>query len=268
MEGMLVNNDLKIRITNEKEIFLQSGIDYVAAGNGGMLYSIKPIDTTIEDNPVAIGSFVKTELVHLYEYYFRNDKKPARFLYEKLLNSAGDDCPFCGGIGTPRNLDHFLPKAHFPQYSIFPQNLVPSCRDCNMDGKAQSFATEPSSQIIQPYVDHDRFFQDQWVYASCLIGTSNSPEAVSYFVNAPATWDEVDRKRAQRHFDDFDLGKRYAVEASAQLKIIVDQILNLQKIGIGNATICTTLLTPGVRNAPFINHWIRGMYQALADHLA
>jgi hypothetical protein len=82
--------------------------------------------------------------------YFVPEEKPARTIYDSLLNSAKEKCPFCGGIGTPRNLDHFLPKAHFPQFSVLPRNLIPACRDCNMDGKGHAFATNAEDQIILP----------------------------------------------------------------------------------------------------------------------
>lgn len=39
-------------------------------------------------------------------------------------------CPFCG-ISETSTLDHYLPKEQYPEFSIFPKNLVPSCGVCN-----------------------------------------------------------------------------------------------------------------------------------------
>lgn len=39
-------------------------------------------------------------------------------------------CPFCG-ISESSTLDHYLPKEQYPEFSVFPENLVPSCAVCN-----------------------------------------------------------------------------------------------------------------------------------------
>jgi hypothetical protein len=39
-------------------------------------------------------------------------------------------CPFCG-ISESSTLDHYLPKEQYPEFSVFPKNLVPSCAVCN-----------------------------------------------------------------------------------------------------------------------------------------
>lgn len=267
IEGITGNPAFKAKMLAASPDLLNAGAAYIAAGNVGELYAIAPIDTTTEKNPVVVAGLVKSELVNLYEYYFRSEEKASRTTYDKLLNSAHEQCPFCGGIGRPRNLDHFLPKAHFPQFSTFPQNLVPSCRDCNMDGKAQAFATREADLLIQPYVDHERFFTTQWIFAECVVDAANCPTSIHYFVRPPQDWDDVHKHRVQKHFDDFDLAIRYAVEAATILPVALGQIANLLKAGLPVATISTTILTPGIDIAPFVNHWIKGLFQALDDHL-
>ena len=39
-------------------------------------------------------------------------------------------CPFCG-ISESSTLDHYLPKEQYPEFAVFPKNLVPSCAVCN-----------------------------------------------------------------------------------------------------------------------------------------
>ena len=265
--GITGNNFFRDKMLDAKPDLLHAGDAYIRAANNGTLYTIAPIDATINRDPVVLGALVKSELVNLYEYYFRNEQKASRATYDRLLNSAHEDCPFCGGIGTPKNLDHFLPKAHFPQFSTLPQNLVPSCRDCNRDGKAESFARIAEDQVIQPYGDHDRFFKMQWIFGECVLNKSNDPVSIRYFVNAPAAWDQVDKERVQKHFKGFGLEKRYSVKAAQLLGTTLAQIYNLQRLGLSHAVICSTILEPGITNAPFINHWQKGMFQALHDYL-
>ncbi|OIQ19966.1 MAG: hypothetical protein BM556_05615 [Bacteriovorax sp. MedPE-SWde] len=40
------------------------------------------------------------------------------------------DCPFCG-FGEITDVDHFLPSSSYPEYSIYTNNLIPSCHRCN-----------------------------------------------------------------------------------------------------------------------------------------
>lgn len=267
IKGIVGKNDLLIRMTAFKDDIALMGDEYLNAGSLGLLYKLQALKKTKGEDPVVVGTILKSELVKLYDYYFLNEEKPSRATYDKLLNSAREQCPFCGGIGTPRNLDHFLPKAHFPQFSILPQNLVPSCRDCNMDGKAHDFTEEAADQIIQPYIDNNRFFLSQWVFAKCLCDAKGGVNSFKYYVEAPGEWDEVSKKRVKKHFEEFDLEKRYSVKAAQHLGMVSGQILALKDAGISNDRICEVLLEPGVTQVPFLNHWQRGMYQALQNYL-
>ncbi|WP_404460855.1 HNH endonuclease [Sutcliffiella horikoshii] len=39
-------------------------------------------------------------------------------------------CPYCG-MDKPRTIDHYIPKEDFPEFSVFPPNLIPCCGYCN-----------------------------------------------------------------------------------------------------------------------------------------
>ena len=69
-------------------------------------------------------------------------------------------------------------------------------------------------------------------------------------------------------FLDFGLAGRYAVKAAEHLGTIEGQIHAMKSIGASNEIICAVLLVPGIEHAPFPNHWQRGMYQALRDHVS
>lgn len=71
--------------------------------------------------------------------------------YDKIKSNANLICPFCGE-GTPKNLDHFLPKAEYPFLVVTPANLIPSCRDCNME---KNVVTPNSNEEVplHPYYD-------------------------------------------------------------------------------------------------------------------
>lgn len=264
--GITGNDALRQKLIASKFNLMAVGAQYAGVAGTGELYTIPPIDTDEDADPAVINTLKKSELVKIYDQYFVSEKKPARKIYDALLNSAQEKCPFCGGIGTPRNLDHFLPKAHFPQFSVVPRNLIPACRDCNMDGKAHTFATKAEDQIIQPYSDNDKFFIEQWVFATYHASNNGEPGEFEYYISPPGSWTEVDQKRARKHFEAFNLAKRYATKAAELLGTVLQQIKSMEQANIDSGVISSVLLQPAIAAAPFANHWQKGMYQSLVRY--
>lgn len=264
--GVTGNETLHLKLIASKESHASENLLYANAANAGVLYTIEPVNTDFDSDPVVCDTLKKSELIKIYEQYFRPKNKPARKIYDALLNAAKDKCPFCGGIGTPRNLDHFLPKVHYPQFSILPVNLVPSCRDCNMDGKAQNFASTAGDQIIHPYSDTDRFFVDQWIFSTYVASSYEEPGIFQYYATPPEDWPEFDKQRARKHFGDFDLSTRYATKAAEHLGTVLGQVRSMTQVGLDSTVIQNVLLQPGVDAAEFPNHWQKGMFQALIQH--
>jgi hypothetical protein len=267
VEGITGNADLKNRVIFSKRNLMFHEGQYFAAAQVGGLFKMPAVNATISKDPVIVDTLKKSELNKLYDDYFVPKIKPARLIYDSLMNSALEKCPFCGGIGTPRNLDHFLPKHSFPQFSIAPRNLIPSCLDCNLGEKATKFAKMDCDQIIQPYADSKVFFENQWIFASYRETADDSPGFFEYFVEPPKEWNDVDKVRARTHFKEFGLAKRYAIKAAEGLGANLSQIRNFKRMGLDKAAICQALLLPGVTEAPFINHWQKGKFQALIEYV-
>jgi hypothetical protein len=261
-EGITGNQDLLTKLSLCKGELIPQELIYLTAAVNGELYNIPALNSGRNDDPVIVGTLLKSELLKLYAQYFVSADKPARKIYDAILNGAKDQCPFCGGIGSPRNLDHFLPKTHFPQFSILPVNLVPSCLDCNLGEKGSKYSALPQDQVIQPYSDRSRFFSDQWVFA-VYNAADDEPGEFEYFVRTPQDWPVTDQLKAKNHFKDFNIASRYSKQAGRQLKIVLSQIEKMKLRGVPREEIITDLLEPGVHEAPFINHWQRIMYQAL-----
>ncbi|EGH8479465.1 HNH endonuclease [Escherichia coli] len=225
----------------------------------------------LHDNTVVIGNLTKSKLINLYENNLRNKDKPARVYYDELLVSSGEKCPFCGDIGQTKNLDHFLPKAHFPEFSIMPLNLVPSCRDCNMGEKGEGYAINEAEQSLHPFIDKDIFFQEQWVFADYI---NEDDGAISYYVQCPLNWRQEDKDRAFNHFNNLNLAARYQLEAGKHFSEVIDQrdsFATTLKQYVPTATpemirdaFISATLQPIINSGQFHNHWKKVMYQCLA----
>lgn len=133
--GITGNADLLRKLDDNLALLEDVKDSYKAFASKGELYTIQAAQDKQGDDPAIIGDLNKSDLIKLYTTYFVNKDKPARIIYDAMMAAANEKCPFCGGIGRPRNLDHYLPKAHYPQFSVLPLNLVPSCRDCNIQWK-------------------------------------------------------------------------------------------------------------------------------------
>jgi 5-methylcytosine-specific restriction endonuclease McrA len=145
--------------------------DYKQKAEAKQLYSISP--NHCERNEIILGSVTKEELINVYDSRMVRVSKNAREIYESLLKSPFGKCPFCG-FGHAYTLDHYLPKAKYPQFSVLPFNLVPSCSDCNLNCKRMTIATTAEEQILHPYFDHQNFIDDQWLHAKVIEKTSTS----------------------------------------------------------------------------------------------
>lgn len=74
---------------------------------------------------------------------------PRDIVYKKIL-ALSYWCPYCT-IVQVQSLDHYLSKASFPEFSIFPKNLVPACDSCNTPGKRHK--EDGRRVLVHPYFD-------------------------------------------------------------------------------------------------------------------
>ncbi|EAT15466.1 HNH endonuclease [Desulfuromonas acetoxidans] len=262
-QGITGNDKLLQKVDNDMHLLQASAVGYAASASAGELYTLPSTPNGRDCDPVVVEQLKKSDLLKLYSTYFVKEGKPARVIYNALMAAANEKCPFCGGIGRPRNLDHFLPKAHYPQFSVLPVNLVPSCRDCNMDGKGENFATSEAGQVLQPYLDNERYFNEQWIFARYIADTGGEPGGIEYFVQPPEHWEDTQKLRVKKHFNDFNLDLRFSKEAGPRLVTYLAQIQALLQIPLELEVAKNTILQPAIDAAPFVNHWERIMCLAL-----
>lgn len=208
---------------------------------------------------IIVGNLSKENLVVLYDKGVVKSKGSARKTYDDIKIAAHDECPYCGGVGELGSLDHYLPKARFPAYSVLPSNLVPACDVCNK-GMGSNFPTDPNLQPLHPYFDSQHLFDEKWTAAS--IG-QETPIVVNFNVAAPGHWSAKDKSRVAQHFDDCNLTERYRSRVWSELAPLISQRKSTLKI-LDSAQFCAHLLV--IANEPElpINGWKRTLYHALA----
>lgn len=231
--------------------------DYIRLAQLQSLYTI-PFIANTRTNPEVIGDVTKDELNQLYNYYMV--QRPAgRAIYDRIKVSSKEHCPFCGGIGRAINVDHFLPKANYPQYSVFPGNLIPVCRDCNT-GKGNKIFPERHLQPLHPYYDPQHYFLEKWVVASIY---TISPLTIIYTASPPENWNPIDSERVRNHFKEFELAIRYSLQARGEISTIISQ----RRGGLSflNGDQYKSYLISAINSDFHINHWKSALYHCLAN---
>lgn len=69
----------------------------------------------------------------LYHQYDNSDACISKLRGEIIENNNGEitlTCPICG-LRDATDLDHYIPRQLFPEFSIHPYNLIPICHKCN-----------------------------------------------------------------------------------------------------------------------------------------
>ena len=105
---------------------------------------------TITASSAAVES-LKDAFINLY-LSANLDTVHGKYIVE-LRDNDLSYCPYCFSITRPTTLDHYLPKSKFPEFSVFPLNLVPMCSKCQTI-KDEKFLDQSKRKIfIHPYYD-------------------------------------------------------------------------------------------------------------------
>lgn len=193
-----------------KDEVLASAHLYSERAMGHRLYQF-PASAWGHDGQVVLKELTKGDLRKLYLKGMVGSQK-GRTYYDKLLASAPlGKCPYCR-FGHVETLDHFLSKSRYPTFAVLPSNLVPACMRCN-NGKGGGVFTEEAA-ISHPYFEDALIEEDVWLFAEIH---KTSPVTVTYSVSPPGNWPADLARRVKNYFCDFELSKRYAVEAASEL---------------------------------------------------
>jgi hypothetical protein len=96
-----------------------------------------------------------TQLYNLYDTNIQLKKGIKRHTVGQLFVRKGLVCPYCGiKRNYTRDLDHYIPRSKYPEFSIMTNNLIFSCPTCNQDYKGDLFVDKNKNRfILNPYFD-------------------------------------------------------------------------------------------------------------------
>jgi hypothetical protein len=249
------NANTRTRFGMIKANLIELSLDYENKALAEELY----LSNVYGSEGVTVPLISKVELKNLYENQMAKKGRPGREYYDYLRSLAPRGlCPFCG-ISSARTLDHIMPKAHYPKFSIFPVNLVACCRDCNTE-KLDGIATSIQEQKIHPY--YDNFTNEQWLFSDVV--NQNGPVIVFRVVTSP-DWDIKKSSKIASHLTTYDLDERFGDLANSEIAGIKKQMQDLHRDGGADAVKAELTERALSHGDNHINSWQTAMYQALSQ---
>ncbi len=187
-------------------------------------------------------------------------KKRVGGYYDKIMSNANRICPFCGE-GVPTNLDHFLPKSAYQLLVVTPTNLIPSCKDCNMD-KSSIAPVNNGTVPLHPYFDE---VSDIWLEANIDFSSENYLD-IEFYNAFDKGKDEILFERIETHMNVHGLKTNFASHANSMVNA-------KKKNHFSAALISTETLKKDMENelSSFeyedINSWRAALYRSLIKNV-
>ena len=188
----------------------QMEYDYRALATTSQLYALPKNP----DHVVIVDS--KNELFKLYDERMAKNPSPGRKYYDQILAAGLPRCPYCNH-NRPRQLDHVLPKevTGYPELSLLPINLVPSCADCNFYKRTHD-PTTFIEQLFHPYFDSP----EKVVWLTANLDFLPTGELTVFFETIEFPGFESFSQRVRFQFNMLGLSRLYGAQAATELESI------------------------------------------------
>lgn len=222
-----------------------------------------------EDVVPEVGGLNEAPLTALQKeamkHAFLVETEPMAALRGDLLKrDAVARCPSCG-ISESSTLDHYLPKENYPEFSIFPKNLVPSCGVCN-NRKRDRILVDGTDVRMFLHPCYDTIPDTEFL----TVRTRMEADALilSYRLTRPAGMPPRTFRHLRSHFTELNLADRYR---RMGLDHLGEQYPSLRRAygAVGDAVRVSEKLTETAGDIEEVrgpNYWLSKLYRALATN--
>lgn len=208
--------------------------------------------------PAGIVGVRAKALVHAYEKPTKTMRAMRGELLEPNIEDF-DECPYCG-INEPKTLDHYLPKETFPEFSVFPKNLVPICHACNTIYKGSQFLSATGDRLFL-HTYYDTFPKFDFLSVRVTVNDKIHLDFSSRSDPANADFSSL----FANHFRELALNDRFVTKSAAEIS---RKRASLQRFyGAGNYKKVSRELwreSHDLRDTLSGNHWRVALYEGLA----
>ncbi|WP_152033751.1 HNH endonuclease [Bradyrhizobium sp. DOA9] len=162
---------------------------------------------------IATTASERTALIEAYDKRSAAIKRLLAKMIDTLPAADLDLCPYCS-LDTNPDLDHFLPKARFPEFSLHSRNLVPICTPCNRK-KANAVKSKTTGQrlFLHPSVEPS----NNAPVLEASLSFKKQGVSVSYYIDDGSGLPQEEGELVRRHFSRLGLNARYSRRAQSYL---------------------------------------------------
>lgn len=165
---------------------------------------------------------------HGYHYKLYDSESSAVVALKTALtkNYFGHFCPYCQ-LDTVSHIDHFLPRAHFPEFSTSLQNLLMSCDICNTTHKKANWGNGQHQHILHPQLNS----LPNQIFLCAVANYVSKSIVVDFSIQQGLLMSQL----LQRHFVKMDLNSRYKakvtlIEVPKMARIILEETDPARKV--------------------------------------
>jgi 5-methylcytosine-specific restriction endonuclease McrA len=161
---------------------------------------------------------------------YRSAKPPIKRLRTNLANEKYNRllrCPSCG-INEASQLDHYLPKSIYFEFSVHPKNLIPICGDCNLS-KGTELVRGGQRLYINPYLDY--FIELRHLECIAVINNDNVISTSLGLIKPPDML-VGDFNVLSHHYEELDLLERLSKDLRLYTGTAIDEITNYLETGM------------------------------------
>ncbi len=192
----------------------------------------------------------KSDLVSLYSFKSAIVQELKSVLTTDENNRILNTCQNCT-INSINSFDHFLPKGEFPEFSMNPLNLFPSCTECNSKKGTQWRDDLGNRTFLNLYLDilpSERYLITDLTFEDNVV-------KVDFSLENPGI-DAVLFDRISNHYNQLNLLYRFRLESDKIITELINTVKPANEILSKDQIVSITLETERKNRGVFgSNYW-------------
>lgn len=170
-------------------------------------------DKFVTDNLVNLSNYGftgqdKRDLIRLYSYKGKKIQELKIMVTTTEKNRLLNTCQNCT-ISEVNSFDHFVNKDGFPEFSVHPKNLFPSCTKCN-SYKGEEWRENGQIKYLNLYLED--LPEEQYLFVNVQV-INNDVVTTEFYLDNPNGVDPDLFARIENHYNNLHLCQRFQENA-------------------------------------------------------
>lgn len=144
---------------------------------------------------------------------------------KQVYEECAGVCPFCG-TGKLEEIDHYIPKENYPEFTLYPLNLIPICNKCNKKKWDKFLDGANERKFINFYSDCIDSLEFLRVAIDFKGNDIKKTTKIKYTADFSKIADTYLKRVIEKHYKELDLLNRYADAANEEVSELFTVLSN------------------------------------------